>query len=164
MALASLLALVQFIRTKRSRHNGRGNPRETFVVITRVSAKSTKRLVHSAVSRLGNDALRLLDNDATGEGVFELLVERVGVEQRAVLQDGDRRHVGEALRGDVVVVVCHRSLQRAKEVERTNGTSPQSQGKAVHRVEAVLDRRGVKRGQRSFDSPSATLTTGEPVR
>ncbi len=131
MQRTSLLRIIQIIRTKRSRYDGRGDPSETLVVITRMGTESPKRLVHPTLRCFDNDALRLFDDNAAGESVIELFIEHGGVEHRAVLEDGDGSHMSEALCGGDVVVF-HRSLRCSKEIESSNGVAAQSQGKAVH--------------------------------
>ena len=110
-------------------------------MVARVRTEPTKGLVHAAVSPFCDDALGLFNDDATSEGIIELLVECVGVERCAVLEYGNRRHVGKSLgRGDVFV--SHRALQSSKEIERTDGAAAKSQRKAVYRVKSVLNRSG----------------------
>ena len=113
-----------------------GHPRQTFIVVSRVGAKSPEGLVHVTVRRLAYHALRLFNDDSTVESVAQLFVERSRVQRRLVLKNRNSGYVGESL-GSGHVGDAQWALVRSKEIERTNRSPAKSHRKAVYRAETV---------------------------
>ena len=87
------------------------------------------------MASLGDHPLGLLDDDPAGEGLGELLVEELGVERGAVLEDGDGGDVGERLRGDDVVV-AQGACREAEQVEDADDVAAQAHRDGVGGEEA----------------------------
>ena len=69
-----------------------------------MSAQEVEGLVHAEVLPFGDHALGLFDDHPAVEGVAELLVDELGLERGAVLENGDGGHVGQRLGGTNVGV------------------------------------------------------------
>jgi hypothetical protein len=67
-----------------------------------VVSQRGKCLFHVKTPALGDDTLGLLDDDAAVESMVELVVDDLGLERAAVLQNGDGGDVGERLGDDEV--------------------------------------------------------------
>lgn len=95
-----------------------------------MAAQPLEGLVQADAVALGEDALGLLDEDATIEGVLELLCTLLGPRDLAFLQDAGRGHVGERLRESNVVVVEGAWLV-AVEVQGTDAVVTQAEREGV---------------------------------
>ena len=107
--------------------------------------KRGERLLHVEAVPLGDHAFGLLDDDAAVERVVELLVEDLGLERGAVLEDGDGGDVGERL-GGVEVGWSHLAGLDVEQVEGADDGAAQPHRQRVHRVEAGGERLGARIG------------------
>jgi hypothetical protein len=114
--------VVEFVGEKFPFDDPSGHPGKTFVVVSRMSAKAPEGLIHVAIRRLADHALRLFNNDATIESIAQLIVERTRIQRRLVLKNCNGGHVGKSLGGGDVII-AHRTLMCPKEIERTNRSS-----------------------------------------
>ena len=119
--------------------------------------------LHVDVLALGDDALRLLDDDAPVEGRVELVDELVRPADRPVLQDRDGRDVGERTGGTepLVVDTTRVVLKRL----RAPITSPRRRsGMAWTARKPLAIASGANRGQRSTADSRSTCATASPDR
>ena len=141
-----------------------GDVDQPEVVVAGVVAQRGEGLFHVEAGAFGDHALGLLDDDAAVEGVVELLVDDLGLERGAVLEDGDGGDVGEGL-GGVDVGLSHLARLGVEQVEGADDGAPQPHGQGVHRVEAGGERLGARTGASGRrPRPGPGSTTGWPVR
>ena len=84
--------------------NAAGDLGKMLIAAAGVVAEHREGGVDGPAVSFGDHPFGLLDDDAAGERLAELLVDESGVEGGAVLQDGDRGDVGKRSScGDIVV-------------------------------------------------------------
>jgi len=75
--------------------------------------------------------LALLDDDAAIERVLALLVDDLGFERGAVLEDGDGGDIGQSL-GGFDIGPAHFARLQVEQVEGSDDGAPQPHGQRVH--------------------------------
>jgi hypothetical protein len=142
--------------------HGASDVREELLVGTGVPAQEGERLFHADPVRLRDEALRLFDDDAAVERALELLLRQVRVLERPLLQDADRRDVGECLGGQRVLAVERPSVSR----NRLSDPRVVSRSRiGIECTDAYPDSAdaAAKVGQRRSISAWSRTDTGRPV-
>lgn len=95
-------------------------------------------LGHVDAGAFEDHAFGLLDQDAAGQGLGELLVDELGLGGGTVLNDADSGQVGEGL-DDEDIFFVHRGWLEPEQVQRADDPLPESQREREHGLEACLE-------------------------
>ena len=98
-------------------------------------------LVNTDAEGPGDRPLGLLDHDPAVQGELELLRQRLGPGERALLEDGDRREVGEGL-DEPDLVRAHHVVRPTEDVHRADDVVPEAQREGVDLADAGGDGAG----------------------
>lgn len=99
---------------------------ETEVVVSGVGPQPGECLRDVHAGSFGDQTFGLLDDDPACQGIGELLAEVLRFDRDSVLHDAHAGQVSETL-GDDNIVLGHRGLFDAEEVEGADGDSPPPQ-------------------------------------
>ena len=113
---------------------------------------------------LGQHPFGLLDDDAAVERVVELLVDDLGLEGGAVLEDGDGGDVGERLGGGDVGLAPSRPGSTWNRLRAPMTVPRRRIGSACTEWNPAASASAAKRGQRPSTAARSWFTTGWPVR
>ena len=132
-------------------------------MVAGVDPQSREGLLHVEAFSFCHHPLGLFDDDAAVESVLELLVEDLGLERGAVLEDGDGGHIGQGLgRFDIGPAISPGStwnkLRAPMTVPRHRNGSAWTEQKPAASVSAA------NRGQRLVTVARSGSTTGRPLR
>ena len=124
-----------------------------------VVAQGGEGQLHVEAGSLGDHTLGLLNDDPAVEGVLELLVEDLGFEGGAVLEDGNSRDVSQGL-GRLDVVFSHLARVEVEQVEGADDGATQAHGKRVYRADPGGERLPSEPGPASVDLGQVLVHNG----
>jgi hypothetical protein len=122
-----------------------GHVDEVTVVIVGVGTQEQERMIHAQTSLFSHYAFGLFYNDTDVQGVPEPVVHDLGLRRRAVLDHGNRCHIGQGLGGEYVGRL-ELSDVGPKQVDSADGQIAQVHRHGVDRPKACLECSGSELG------------------